>query len=267
MTQADGMASPSSNADWTRDETVLLMALYLRHPKAEKRHPEVIALSALLRGAARARGASIATNFRNPAGVAMKLRNFAKSDPAPVFHLGKGLRGGGKIDGIVWGEFGSDPAALAREAARIRKDFASGGWMASAPSKGPAPDYGERVHVRHDLGSLVYLILVDGPIDLLVPGRSGESTSEVVMKVGRTVDLERRIVELRAGLPPCAAIAYVPMAVREFDRGDAAHDYEQKVLTSCHERRWCLGGEFVMAHPDEMLDLMDCLEGAGSERG
>lgn len=266
MRLSDGTASPSSNADWTRDETVLLMALYLRHPKAEKGHPEVLALSALLRGAALARGTTISVNFRNPAGTAMKLRNFAKSDPAPIFPQGKGLKGGGKIDGIVWDEFGSDRAALAKEVVRIRKEFASGEWIAPTPSRGPPPGFGERLHVREDSGSLVYLIHVNGPIELLAPGRTDGSTDDVIMKVGRTVDLERRILELRAGLPPCASIAYVPLAVREFDRGGVAHDHEQEVLRSCHERRWCPGGEFVMAHPNEMLDLMESLAEADCER-
>lgn len=95
--------APASNADWSRDETVLLMALYRRHPKAEKRHPEVVALSALLRGAALARGAALSPTYRNPAGIAMKLRNFAKYDPSPTLPLGAGLRGGGKVDRQVWG--------------------------------------------------------------------------------------------------------------------------------------------------------------------
>ena len=233
------------------------MALYLRHPRAEKRHPEVVALSALLRGAALARSTPISANYRNPAGIAMKLRNFAKSDPSPISVQGKGLRGGGKVDRIVWGEFGSDAAALAHEVTRIRKDFALGKPTALAPSRGPPPEFGAQMPVRDDAGSLVYLLLVYGPIDLLAPGRTGASDDHMIMKVGRTVDLERRIADFRSGLPPRSSIAYVPLSVRKFSQGREAHVYEQAVLTSCQGEGLSLGGEFVLAQPDKVLSLMD----------
>lgn len=40
------MRSRDQNLAWSRDETILLLDLYLRHPSAEARHPEVVALSA-----------------------------------------------------------------------------------------------------------------------------------------------------------------------------------------------------------------------------
>ncbi|GLI99660.1 hypothetical protein CA262_20935 [Sphingobium sp. GW456-12-10-14-TSB1] len=39
------------NPDWTRDETILLFNLYLRASRTENTHPEVIALSLVLRAA------------------------------------------------------------------------------------------------------------------------------------------------------------------------------------------------------------------------
>ncbi|PZU15319.1 MAG: hypothetical protein DI591_10585 [Citromicrobium sp.] len=256
--------APASNADWSRDETVLLMALYRRHPKAEKRHPEVVALSALLRGAALARGAAISPTYRNPAGIAMKLRNFAKYDPSPTLPLGAGLRGGGKVDRQVWGEFGRDDAALAAEVVRVRRAFSSGLENLEAPSRGPGPASGTHVHVRDDVAGCVYLALVDGPLDILAPDRPDPAATMMVMKVGRTGDLDRRIAELRSGLPPLSSIAYVPLAVRDFAGGEAAHEFEQTLLAASHQRGWSLGREFVLAEPEAMLNLMISLAEDGA---
>lgn len=46
------MTSRSRNPNWSRDETILLLDLHLRHPSADARHPEVAALSATLRSLA-----------------------------------------------------------------------------------------------------------------------------------------------------------------------------------------------------------------------
>lgn len=107
------------NPTWTRDETVLLLDLYCRAPKAGAHHPDVIALSAELNLRARRRGSAPLANFRNPAGIAMRLRNLARHDPEA--DAGTGLRPGGAIDAAVWKEFEGNPAALAREVDHIRR--------------------------------------------------------------------------------------------------------------------------------------------------
>jgi hypothetical protein len=72
------------NPNWTRDELILSLSLYMRagRRQLEASHPEVDNLSAdlnnlpihdeLLRG----------TDFRNPQGVSMKLGNFLSIDPS-----------------------------------------------------------------------------------------------------------------------------------------------------------------------------------------
>lgn len=69
------------NPDWSRDETILLMALYRSAPRAGRSHPEVRALSHLLQAAGRREGRMVAANFRNADGIAMRLRNFGRHDP------------------------------------------------------------------------------------------------------------------------------------------------------------------------------------------
>src|SRR5947209_19625400 len=115
-----GRSSAGRNPDWSRDETILLMDLYLAAPRAAKTHPAVLGLSALLRAATRAQGQPMLSSFRNPAGIAMRLRNFGRLAPNAVAGRDTGLRPGGAVDRAVWREFGRAPEKLASEVERIR---------------------------------------------------------------------------------------------------------------------------------------------------
>lgn len=108
------------NPPWSRDETILLLDLYKRTPKATSRYPDVVALSEELNRRARLAGYVPLPNFRNPAGVAMRLRNLARHDPTT--DPDEGLRPGGAIDVAVWHEFSGNNRALAREVRRIRAE-------------------------------------------------------------------------------------------------------------------------------------------------
>lgn len=243
---SDGKAA-RRNPDWTRDETILLFDLYLSAPRAEKTHPEVIALSLVLRAAGRRDGRAVLPNFRNPPGIAMRLRNFGKHDPRAPPGQNAGLRPGGAIDAQVWREFGTDQSRLAAEVLRIRRSISSQQWTASdRSSRGPAPSFGSRVSVSEDGRTGVYLLLLDGPLDLLSPG-SILAAGWAVIKFGRTSDLERRMSELSCGLPPGAAIRYLPLGFRRFGCGADAHTFERQMLDMCDRSSWSLGGEFAYA--------------------
>ncbi len=242
------------NPDWSRDETVLLMQLYLSAPRAGRGHPEVQALSTLLRGAARRVGQAVPPTLRNPSGIAMRLRNFGRHDPDAPQGRDAGLKPGGAVDGLVWREFGGDASALAAEVARVRRAFARPERAVLLSSRGPGPSFGERVSVAEDGETGVYLLLIDGPIALLAPGMSHQEGFATV-KAGRTSDLERRVAELSAGLPPRAAVAYVPLALRAFGSADEAHAFERGVLDAFDREGWSLGGEFAYAPIRDLLKL------------
>jgi hypothetical protein len=237
----------SRNPDWTRDETILLMELYLSAPRAGRSHPEVLALSALLRAAAHRAGLHVHHTLRNPSGIAMRLRNFGRYDPGAAVDKDAGLKPGGAVDALVWQEFGNNPEALAAEVARVRRMFSRDAREAGAlSSRGPQPSFGERTSLLEDGSAGVYLLLIDGPIDVLAPSvdkRSGFATA----KIGRTADLARRLDELSAGLPPDSAIVYVPVALRMFSSAGEAHAFEREMLDTCDSHGWSLGGEFVYA--------------------
>ena len=235
------------NPDWSRDETVLLMDLYLSAPKGEKTHPEVIALSAVLRAAGRRDGRAMLSSFRNPAGVAMRLRNFAKHDPNAPAGRNAGLRPGGAMDRLVWEEFASDQGALVLEVARIRRSISSAEWAAQRrSSRGPSPTFGARISQFSDGRCTVYLLLVDGPLEVLAP-RVAPVDGRAVLKIGRTFDVDRRIVELSSGLPPGTGIRYIPIGLKSLASAEAAHADERRLLDLCDRMGWSLGGEFAYA--------------------
>ncbi|MBX3576088.1 MAG: GIY-YIG nuclease family protein [Rhizobiaceae bacterium] len=239
------------NPDWSRDETILLMNLYLSAPKAGKTHPEVIALSTMLRAAGRRNGRAVLASFRNPAGVAMRLRNFGRHDPNAPPGRDAGLRPGGAADLQVWREFGGNPIALAEEVTRIRRSLSADDWIPDTwSSRGPVPTFGLRTTTLADSRTGVYLLLLDGPIDVLAP--QVEVDGRVLVKIGRTSDLDRRMAELAAGLPPGTLIRYVPISLREFGSSLNAHRFEQRLLGICDREGWSLGGEFAYAPLDAL---------------
>lgn len=245
-------SSLGRNPDWSRHETVLLMDLYLSAPRAAKTHPEVRALSALLRAAAGREGRKILSSFRNPAGVAMRLRNFGRLDPDAPGSRDVGLRPGGAVDRQVWAEFARAPTKLAAKVAKARQVLLSGKHEhARKSSRGPTPTFGIRTSTSEDGATGVYLLLVDGPIEFIAPG-SAAKRGWSPFKLGRTNDLERRITEIASGLPACAAVHYVPIAFRMFFSAADAHRFERQLLNTCDERGWSLGGEFAFA---PLLDL------------
>lgn len=146
-----GAKDRGRNPNWSREETVLLMELYLSAPKAGKTHPEVVALSSMLRATGRRDGRAVLASFRNPSGIALRLRNFGRHDPDAPPGRDAGLRPGGAVDIQVWREFGGKPAALADEVARIRRSISADDWMSHARSpRGPAPAFGPRTSTAID---------------------------------------------------------------------------------------------------------------------
>lgn len=125
QTAADSNLGQASrrNPAWARDELILALELYHRHGGNDPgpRHPDVIALSEILRTMADEQG--LAT-FRNPQGVAMKLMNFRSLDPAFVSKGGAGLKKIGKLDRVVWDEFDGRPLDLALAAEYVRAGLA-----------------------------------------------------------------------------------------------------------------------------------------------
>lgn len=111
--------SGHGNPNWTRDETILALDLYLscgdRVPgQTDER---VIALSQELRRYPFHENASRQPSFRNPDGVAFKLQNIRQ------VATGKGLGNTSSMDRKIWAEMGNYPAEVAKLAQEIRRQI------------------------------------------------------------------------------------------------------------------------------------------------
>jgi len=96
------------NPNWTKDELLLALDLYLRVGLAGDSHPEVIKLSNLLRSLAFHPPNERTQTFRNPNGVARKLANLANFDPN---YSGKPTHGSA-LDWEVYSSWASFPNAI-----------------------------------------------------------------------------------------------------------------------------------------------------------
>ena len=112
---------PRRNPNWTRDELILALDLYLREGYLDDTHPSVIELSEVLNTLPIHDRAEHEGTFRNPNGVTMKLGNLARFDPA---YPGKGLDAGSKLDQEVWDDFHDRPDELHRLASLLRAGVA-----------------------------------------------------------------------------------------------------------------------------------------------
>lgn len=109
---------PPRNPNWTEEELVLALNLYLRKGLLSKTDPLVKDLSRDLNSMTVHPEHSGSSKFRNPAGVAMKLANFASLDHN---FDGKGLTRISKADRDVWSRYATEEDELAATAVAIRK--------------------------------------------------------------------------------------------------------------------------------------------------
>jgi 5-methylcytosine-specific restriction protein A len=124
-------ARPGRNPDWSRDERLLALDLYLRRrprlPGAEDR--EVQELSAFLNSLPIHTVRPDLETFRNPNGVSLKLANFAALDSQ---YPGAGMRSVGRSDVEVWDRYATHPDELHQIVEAIR-DLAAGSALPSLP--------------------------------------------------------------------------------------------------------------------------------------
>jgi 5-methylcytosine-specific restriction protein A len=114
------MRTQIKNPNWTRDELILALNLYLTHRNSfpRKDHPDIILLSDQLN-----RLNKHITNkndsFRNPNGVYMKLNNFKSIDPEYTESGKVGLWRISKTDAEIWNDYSSTPTELRQVANAI----------------------------------------------------------------------------------------------------------------------------------------------------
>lgn len=113
---------PASDVDWTWDEHVLALQLYMRNPASPpgKSSREVIELSELLNKIAMIDDLDRTDKYRNPNGVYMKMMNFRRLDPNFQAQGKKGLSRGAEGEEKVWRRYQDDIEGLKLAAEMIR---------------------------------------------------------------------------------------------------------------------------------------------------
>jgi len=117
------VTSPSPNDDWTWDEHILALDLYMTNPTSppSKTSAQVAELSRLLRQRGASMGSQVTEKFRNANGIYMKMMNFRRLDPVFLVQGKAGLGRGSKGEEEVWDRYAKDRNAL-QVAARAIKD-------------------------------------------------------------------------------------------------------------------------------------------------
>lgn len=92
---------------WTREETILALALYCKIPfgKIHKNNEQIIEVAQSM--------------LRSPASLSMKMCNFGRFDSELSSRGIKGLQHGSKLDQEVWEEFHQDMERLFNEAEKV----------------------------------------------------------------------------------------------------------------------------------------------------
>jgi len=260
-----GMALEKStrrNPPWTEEETLLAFELYLKHkPRVlDDRHPEVMRLSGELKALAQTYGVYGTDTFRNPVGVSMKLGNLRAGDPD---HEGRGLPHGSKTEVEVWAKYGSDLLALAIRVNEIRdkiKVYPSAQehdeeTQSPMRSQGPAPFIGSTEHQRYDGENALYVFRLDGPISTVFS--RDVPADMIVVKVGRSNDVPRRLSEMNSGFPDVLTIKWAELFQHTFPTAMQAHTVEQNLLTYLHDAKFGLGKEFAMITEVQLSEMVE----------
>lgn len=118
----DVKSSSTRNPNWTRDELILALDYYLKHPgeSHDDALPGIVKLSQEINAVGQLLGHATSETFRNPNGVSMKLLNFRANDPAYIQTGRVGLSRGNKLEKELWDEFAHDLPRLKVVAASIR---------------------------------------------------------------------------------------------------------------------------------------------------
>ena len=110
------ITSGHGNPNWTRDEVILALALYLECSEKlpSTRDPRIQELSEVLRAFRYHSESARKESFRNPDGVSFKLQNLRQ------IATGEGLANVSRIGRAVWKELGQDPEKVKDLASLIR---------------------------------------------------------------------------------------------------------------------------------------------------
>ena len=119
--------------------------------------------------------------------------------------------------------------------------------------RGPPPSVGTQTIVKYDGPTHLYLMILDGPADELIPQLEN---SNAAIKVGITNDLPRRLAELNFGFPPGSSVMWRLHQTKLFQSGQAAFEEEGRILDALRLARRSIGGEFAIVPHAELKSVL-----------
>lgn len=147
------------NPNWTRDETLLALDLYLtlKGQVPSPKSPEIKALSEVLRALPYHVEAAKQPTFRNSDGVGFKLMNIRQ------VATGKGLGNVSNMDRMIWAEFGQRPNDVHQIATAIKAAIALTGKEALPDVEQELPEGRilTALHIRRERNPKVRKMLLD----------------------------------------------------------------------------------------------------------
>ncbi len=134
--------------------------------------------------------------------------------------------------------FGEPPIELAKtEKVPLRDVF--------TPSRAFPGSFGESTVNREDGPTLLYLMRFDGDGHALLGRRHTQNDKRLLMKIGVSTDLARRVAELNSGFPPAAIGKWTPaLKSNLFPDRKSAEDAEQIFKETAVKDLESVGGEF-----------------------
>lgn len=115
--------------------------------------------------------------------------------------------------------------------------------------RGPPPTPGEIRMRREDGTTWVYLMVLHGNAGAIVNVPEGH----LVIKVGISNDLDRRLKEMNYGFPPGATVEWVLVRSLRMANGGEAFELEGEYLEKLRQDGFWIGGEFAIV-PQEEFD-------------
>lgn len=128
--------------------------------------------------------------------------------------------------------------------------------VADATRRGPKPWSGTVEHTTSDGDTTVYVMKLSGDVDTLFPGRHLKATKRVVIKVGRSNDVNRRRAELNFGFAKSDAVSWEVELIQRFRTADEAHRAEQAAIDRLVAQNASLGGEFAIVSERELPTVL-----------
>jgi hypothetical protein len=136
--------------------------------------------------------------------------------------------------------------------------------VANAASRGPKPWFGKSEANRVDGETKLYLMTLTGCLDALFPKRLPKLRQKTVIKVGRSNDPVRRLVEMNCGFPVEAEARWELAQVQSFATANEAHEAEQRLLADLEAKGSSLGGEFAIIPSKEVATLLAAYVGSSA---